>query len=56
VAREPHELQHELPFLSVMVAIAWANRLCPLALARQKRDRMTTKKSCSVILHSNVVV
>jgi len=27
VEREPHEIQHDLPFLSVMVAIAWANRL-----------------------------
>ena len=26
VAREPHELQRDVPFLSVMVAIAWANR------------------------------
>jgi len=38
VAREPHELQHELPFLSVMVPIACANSVIPAKNDKQRRN------------------
>jgi len=49
VARESHVLQHELQFLSVMVPIAWANRLAKNH-SFISCDNQTNRPSCSPIL------